>query len=179
MSELPLKTNLSDPLNYDLLYSLGDPSVFTDLRGGAQRVKSMFYSYNYEQHNLAGPLLMLGRAIISNPDTMFYDYKSLQYTVVANYENLPMESAAPCAHTTYLTVVAALYSNATLIDPGEPCKPCPPTGGDGGTATGCQPIADLEMQAAPIAALEVDAAPVAALDQDDIPEASLTCKILS
>lgn len=179
MSELPLRNNCNTPINEDFLYDLGEPAIFSHWLGGSQPVKSIFYSYNYEQHNYRSADNVSLRAIQPNPDTLLANSISGQYTTVAMHENLPMESAPPAVHSTYLVVIASLYSIVTLIDPREPCKPCTVVDGGGGNSTGCQPLADMEMLAAPVALLEVDAAPIAGLDQEDIPSASLTCKIIS
>lgn len=84
------------------------------------------------------------------------------FTIIAALETTVPE--------THFTVIAALYSKGTRIDPGNPPQDCLPVG--------CQPLADLEMVAAPVASLEQDDAPIGSLDRDDAPIAVLQCRII-
>lgn len=176
MAELPIRDNYLNPISIELYDASGDAVILMDWKGCVQKVKASFYWKQMELLQVVNPFLLSTVTRTPNPDTSLQDFKAMAYHDIGFFGDIMMESAPPVSVVSYYRVIAALYSKGTKIDPYEPCPPCPP---GGGTATSCQPLADLEIAAAPIATLEMDAAPVAGLDQDDAPVASLECKILS
>jgi hypothetical protein len=179
MAEVPYRVQNLDPINIDFFDNSVNAACSLDWKGSVQATRANFYLNQFVEPQTVSPVYMEFRATQPNPDTILVDWKSFTYTSEALFDGVEMEAAPAIAHLTYFSIIAALYSKATLIDPENPPVSCPTDGLTGGTATECKPLADMEMEAVPIALIVVDDAPLASLSQDNTPEATLDCKIIS
>ena len=179
MAEVPYRVQNPDPINIDFFDNSVEAACSIDWKGSYQAVRSNFYLDQYVKYSSINPLYMEFRATQPNPDTILVDWKGFTFIGEALFDGGLMVSAPEIAHLSYLSVIAALYSKATLIDPANPPVPCSTGGLAGGTATECKPLADMEMEAAPIALIVADDTPLASLSQDSTPEVTLDCKIIS
>jgi len=180
MAEVPYRVQNPDPINIAFFDNSVDAACSLDWKGSVQAVRSNFYFNQYLEDQTVNPVYMQFRATQPNPDTILADWKGYFQRIEVLFDGVQMESAPAIGHLTYFSVIAALYTKATRIDPANPPVPCPPGGLDGtGTATECKPLADMEMQAAPIALIVVNDAPLASLSQDNTPVATMDCKIIS
>ena len=123
-------------------YDSGPGSMFEEWQTHEARDFELFYEKTYWLSNQLEPSIVELRATQPSPDSVYVDFISFEYRSEPFYAPMDFESAPAINHETLLQVIAALWTKGTLIDPGNPPQECPPSGG---AATGCAPLADLEM----------------------------------